>query len=141
MLGDNPEKPKNPLKKAMRRRQAKIVTFTAPTYHEPSDIDWSDVEEEPISAEGEAEAAAGKRSEQASQEESVQRQQDPGTEAQAKDSLQGANTSVNTGERTPDSGKSAVDERPSEDSMNSEGLSSICVLLACPRLTDSRLYA
>ncbi|KAL1885358.1 protein phosphatase regulator [Paecilomyces lecythidis] len=46
MLGDNPEKSKNPLKKAMRRRNAKTVTFTAPTYVEASDVDYSTDEEE-----------------------------------------------------------------------------------------------
>jgi hypothetical protein len=45
MLGDNTEKSKNPLKKAMRRRNAKTVQFTAPTYYEPSLIDYSDEEE------------------------------------------------------------------------------------------------
>ncbi|KAH2992096.1 hypothetical protein KXW58_007991 [Aspergillus fumigatus] len=45
MLGDNSEKSKNPLKKAMRRRNAKNVTFTAPTYIEASDIDWSTEDE------------------------------------------------------------------------------------------------
>ncbi|KAI9667337.1 MAG: hypothetical protein M1821_000152 [Bathelium mastoideum] len=46
MLGDNPEKSKNPLKKAMRRRNAKTVTFTAPTYVEPADYgDFTDEEE------------------------------------------------------------------------------------------------
>lgn len=42
MLGDGPEKSKNPLKKAMRRRNAKMVQFTASTYHEASEVDWSD---------------------------------------------------------------------------------------------------
>lgn len=46
MLGDNPEKTKNPLKKAMRRRNAKAVQFAAPTYYEPSDYEYSDEEEE-----------------------------------------------------------------------------------------------
>lgn len=46
MLGDQAEKPKNPLKKAIRRRNAKTVTFTAPTYVEASDIDYSTDEEE-----------------------------------------------------------------------------------------------
>ncbi|KEF53067.1 uncharacterized protein A1O9_10975 [Exophiala aquamarina CBS 119918] len=46
MLGDNPEKSKNPLKKAMRRRNAKTVQFAAPTYYEPSDYEYSDEEEE-----------------------------------------------------------------------------------------------
>lgn len=46
MLGDNPEKSKNPLKKAMRRRNAKTVTFASPTFFEASDIDYSTEEEE-----------------------------------------------------------------------------------------------
>ncbi|KIY03720.1 uncharacterized protein Z520_00411 [Fonsecaea multimorphosa CBS 102226] len=46
MLGDNPEKSKNPLKKAMRRRNAKTVQFAPPTYYEPSDYEYSDEEEE-----------------------------------------------------------------------------------------------
>lgn len=45
MLGDNPEKSKNPLKKAMRRRNAKTVQFAAPQYYEPSDFEYSDDEE------------------------------------------------------------------------------------------------
>ncbi|KAJ9221017.1 hypothetical protein DTO027B5_5792 [Paecilomyces variotii] len=46
MLGDNHEKSKNPLKKAMRRRNAKTVTFTAPTYVEASDVEYSTDEEQ-----------------------------------------------------------------------------------------------
>jgi hypothetical protein len=46
MLGDQAEKSKNPLKKAIRRRNAKTVTFTAPTYVEASDIDYSTDEED-----------------------------------------------------------------------------------------------
>ena len=46
MLGDNPEKSKNPLKKAMRRRNAKTVQFAAPTYYDPSDREYSSEEEE-----------------------------------------------------------------------------------------------
>lgn len=45
MLGDNPEKSRNPLKKAMRRRNAKTVQFTDPTYYEPSDHEYSSEEE------------------------------------------------------------------------------------------------
>lgn len=45
MLGDQAEKTKNPLKKAIRRRNAKTVTFTAPTYVEASDVDYSSDEE------------------------------------------------------------------------------------------------
>lgn len=45
MLGDTIDKTKNPLKKAMRRRTEKRVTFTAPTYVEPSDYEFSSDEE------------------------------------------------------------------------------------------------
>jgi hypothetical protein len=46
MLGDQESKTKNPLKKAIRRRNAKTVTFSAPTYVEASDIDYSTDEED-----------------------------------------------------------------------------------------------
>lgn len=46
MLGDNPEKSKNPLKKAMKRRNQKTVQFAPPTYHEPSEYDGSDDDED-----------------------------------------------------------------------------------------------
>ncbi|KAH7342917.1 hypothetical protein BKA65DRAFT_587174 [Rhexocercosporidium sp. MPI-PUGE-AT-0058] len=46
MLGDQEAKSKNPLKKAIRRRNAKTVTFTAPTYVEASDIDYSTDEDD-----------------------------------------------------------------------------------------------
>ena len=46
MLGDTAEKTKNPLKKAMRRRNAKTVQFTQPQYFEPSDYDYSSDEDD-----------------------------------------------------------------------------------------------
>lgn len=46
MLGDNSEKSKNPLKKAMRRRNAKTVNFAPPTYIEASDVEYSTEEED-----------------------------------------------------------------------------------------------
>jgi len=46
MLGDTAEKTKNPLKKAMRRRNAKTVQFAPPTYVEASDYDYSSDEGE-----------------------------------------------------------------------------------------------
>ncbi len=46
MLGDNPEKSRNPLKKAMRKRNAKTVQFTEPQYFEPSDREYSSDEED-----------------------------------------------------------------------------------------------
>ena len=50
MLGDEEDKktgnPLNPLKKAMRKRNAKTVQFAAPSYVEPSDVEYSSDEEE-----------------------------------------------------------------------------------------------
>ena len=50
MLCDDEDKktanPLNPLKKAMKRRNAKTVQFTAPSYVEPSDVEYSSDEEE-----------------------------------------------------------------------------------------------
>ncbi|RMZ71158.1 integral membrane [Pyrenophora seminiperda CCB06] len=46
MLGDTAEKSKNPLKKAMRRRNAKTVQFGIDTYVEASDYNYSSDEEE-----------------------------------------------------------------------------------------------
>ena len=46
MLGDNPEKSKNPLIKAIRRRNTKTVQFSAPTYVEASDVEYSSEEGE-----------------------------------------------------------------------------------------------
>lgn len=46
MLGDQAEKAMNPLKKAIRRRNAKTVTFSPPTYVEASDVDYSTDEED-----------------------------------------------------------------------------------------------
>ena len=70
MLGDNPEKSKNPLKKAMRRRNAKTVTFSAPTYVEASDVDYSTDEEgdEEGIAEGVEPAEAGEPESQQAQD-------------------------------------------------------------------------
>ena len=50
MLGDEEDKrngnPLNPLKKAMKRRNAKTVQFAAPSYVEPSDVEYSSDEDE-----------------------------------------------------------------------------------------------
>lgn len=51
MLSDNSEKSRNPLKKAMRRRNAKTVQFAAPTYVEASDYDYSTDDEDPATSE------------------------------------------------------------------------------------------
>lgn len=50
MLGDDEDKRTgnslNPLKKAIKRRNTKTVQFTAPSYVEPSDVEYSSDEEE-----------------------------------------------------------------------------------------------
>ena len=51
MLSDNSEKTRNPLKKAMRRRNAKTVQFAAPTYVEASDYDYDSDDDEISSTE------------------------------------------------------------------------------------------
>src|ERR1700733_11016339 len=66
MLGDQAEKPKNSLKNAIRRRAAKTVTFTAPTYVEASDVDYSTDEEE---AEGDYYGANGQQEKNGDQQE------------------------------------------------------------------------
>jgi hypothetical protein len=62
MLGDTAEKSKNPLKKAMRRRNAKTVAFAPPTYVEASDYDYS-------SDEGDGELFGGPEPKQVQQQE------------------------------------------------------------------------
>ena len=53
MLSDTVhEKSRNPLKKAMRRRNAKTVAFTDPIYHEASEYEYSDEDEDEEGAEG-----------------------------------------------------------------------------------------
>ncbi|KAK8108404.1 hypothetical protein PG984_014205 [Apiospora sp. TS-2023a] len=56
MLGDQVDKGKNPLKSAMRKRKGKNVTFTAPTYVDYSDFDYS-TEEEDADVDGPAQQA------------------------------------------------------------------------------------
>ncbi|KAF3037243.1 hypothetical protein E8E12_006401 [Didymella heteroderae] len=68
MLGDTAEKTKNPLKKAMRRRNAKTVQFGAPTYVEASDYDYSSDEEG-------GELFGGPEPKQAQQQQQQQQQQ------------------------------------------------------------------
>lgn len=68
MLGDTAEKSKNPLKKAMRRRNAKTVQFAPPTYVEASDYDYS-------SDEDNGELFGGPDPKQAQQQQQQQQQQ------------------------------------------------------------------
>lgn len=78
MLGDTAEKSKNPLKKAMRRRNAKTVQFAPPTYVEASDYDYS-------SDEGDGELFGGPEPKQAQQQ--AQQQQAAKSEPEHDDGL------------------------------------------------------
>jgi hypothetical protein len=73
MLGDTAEKSKNPLKKAMRRRNAKTVQFAPPTYVEASDYDYS-------SDEGEGELFGGPEPKQMQQQQATTQEADPAHE-------------------------------------------------------------
>jgi hypothetical protein len=77
MLGDTAEKTKNPLKKAMRRRNAKTVQFAPPTYVEASDYDYS-------SDEGEDELFGGPDPKQTQQQQQQDAQQ---SEPESQDDL------------------------------------------------------
>ena len=73
MLGDQAEKPKNPLKKAIMRRAAKTVSFAAPTYVEASDVDYSteeeDAEEDYYGANGQQEKTSDQQEKEPEEEE------------------------------------------------------------------------
>ena len=77
MLGDEEDRrtgnPLNPLKKAMKRRNAKTVQFTAPSYVEPSDVEYSSDEEE-----GNGEYGAQEQDSTADQSNDQQNQLDEG---------------------------------------------------------------
>ncbi|KAI1144567.1 hypothetical protein F5Y05DRAFT_31105 [Hypoxylon sp. FL0543] len=70
MLGDQAEKTKNPLKTAIMRRKAKTVMFTAPTYVDYSDIDYS-TEEEDGDGEKQAQQLDSQQEQQASSQQSA----------------------------------------------------------------------
>ena len=64
MLSDNSEKSRNPLKKAMRRRNAKTVQFAAPTYVEASDYEYDTEDEEQPEAEEQTTAVQAEETQQ-----------------------------------------------------------------------------
>jgi len=75
MLGDQDPKSKNPLKKAIRRRNAKTVTFSAPTYVEASDNDYSSEDEDednPFYSQNDQRAEAQERSQEADESAAVE---------------------------------------------------------------------
>lgn len=80
MLGDNPEKSKNPLKKAMRRRNAKTVNFAPPTYYEPEAREWSDEDGEEEADDGPAAHIDDNTAEQ--EQQGAQHQSEQGQQSQ-----------------------------------------------------------
>lgn len=83
MLGDNPERSNNPLRRAMRRRNAKTVVFTAPTYYEPSEYDYSSDEE----AEEEREVVDVDATQQNTQQSHVEENQETQQNSEPQDSI------------------------------------------------------
>ncbi|KAI8932224.1 hypothetical protein NX059_011103 [Plenodomus lindquistii] len=111
MLGDTAEKSKNPLKKAMRRRNAKNVQFAPPTYVEASDYDYS-------SDEGDGELFGGPEPKQVQQQQQQQEAaQKPDTETE--DGMQVQPLNFNGGRRDGDAsdneGRGSSDSAKQED--------------------------
>ncbi|KAM0811263.1 hypothetical protein AB5N19_11619 [Seiridium cardinale] len=71
MLGDTAEKSKSTLKTAMRRRK-KTVTFTAPTYVEASDNDYSTEEEDDVEGDSLGQQQATQQQQQGQQQQAQQ---------------------------------------------------------------------
>ena len=135
MLGDNQEKSKNPLKKAIRRRQAKIVTFTAPTYYDPSDVEWSEDENEPDSAISENDIGDSRKDQQSEQQEDAKSERsETASQSPAKEIVSHVESQlVNSGLIVSDAVNANSGERPSEESTESQGTS-----LAYPTLEVER---
>ena len=109
MLGDTAEKTKNPLKKAMRRRNAKTVQFTAPTYFEASEVEYSSDEDDGDELFGGADPTQAQA-----------QNTDEAAEAEQEDGLQVQPLKVNGGKKDA---KGATDEaaRTSEEAAKGEG--------------------
>ncbi|KAJ9662918.1 protein phosphatase regulator [Neophaeococcomyces mojaviensis] len=75
MLGDNPERTRNPLTRAIRRRNAKTVNFAPPTYYEPEEREWSDEEEEDHEGEDEPDGHGQNNAEEERQAQQSQQSQ------------------------------------------------------------------
>lgn len=116
MLGDTAEKSKNPLKKAMRRRNAKTVQFAPPTYVDASDYDYS-------SDEGDGELFGGPEPKQvqqqdAQQQQAQQQQATQNSEAEQEDGLKVQPLKLGSGKK--DANAQEGDPRASEDSAKRE---------------------
>ena len=89
MLSDNSEKSRNPLKKAMRRRNAKTVQFAAPTYVEASDYEYDTEDEEESPDQQHAAAAQAEEP----QQNGVQHEEETNAEKRNSQDLDGVRTS------------------------------------------------
>lgn len=103
MLGDDPAKSKNPLKKAMRRRNAKNVNFAPPTYYEPPEQDWSDDDEEMEDVDDVQATSAQNASSDAQQQDAQQVHSDTQAEQQAQREQQSTDLSQQPGIMSKDS--------------------------------------
>lgn len=102
MLGDNAERKKNPLKKAMKRRGAKNVTFGEPsanTYVEASDYDYSSDEDEGISESRNGSLTAGENGTSQQQQNHQEPQQQASQQSQAHAQSQSAAAVVSSSEQ------------------------------------------
>jgi hypothetical protein len=109
MLGDTAEKTKNPLKKAMRRRNAKNVQFAPPTYVEASDYDYS-------SDEDNDELFGGPEPNQAQQQQTAQKTESDQDDLKVQPLKLGAKKGAS--EDASADGAATGDERASDDSID-----------------------
>ncbi|KAF2438627.1 hypothetical protein P171DRAFT_526266 [Karstenula rhodostoma CBS 690.94] len=122
MLGDTAEKTMNPLKKAMRRRNAKTVQFAQPQYFEPSDYDYSSDEDDGDELFGGADptqAAAQQQQQQTTAEKSESEQDDhlkvqPLKVNGSKKDVQGK-SEAETGDSADEFAKGGVEKQRSSD--------------------------
>lgn len=142
MLGDNLEKPKNPLKKAIRRRNAKQVQFTAPTYYEASDVDYSTEEEE---VDGEYNAHEDQNQDSQSQDPNKD-SKDDAEEEQTKpkaendsNSISESHISVESRDTDGDQNTLVNGDQNSDETLERSGMSSLLRVTVCSRHQHSQM--
>lgn len=143
MLGDNLEKPKNPLKKAIRRRNAKQVQFTAPTYYEASDIDYSTEEDEEV--DGESNAHEHENQDSQSQDPNKDSKDDAAneqTKLNAENDLNStseAHLPVESPDTDGDQTTPVNGDRNSDETLERSGTSPLLQMSFCPRRQHSQM--
>lgn len=125
MLGDSPEKSKNPLKKAMRRRNGKTVQFAPPTYVEAPNVEYSTEEE--ADSDGEYIAQAEESSEVQDEDQEVDPNETvivepskPRTQANETGSIDDAQTSGDS-QAVDDQRNTTESERTSDETFERSG--------------------